>query len=458
VSEETLKKAKQFFGTGATMSLDFRRQQLRKLREVVTTREDVILEALHADLRKPPLEAYASELHLVVGEIDNALKNLKQWARPRRTRTPLGLQPGRSTVRQEPLGVVLIFGPWNYPVQLLLGPLAAALAAGNCAVLKPSELTPNVSAMLKRVISDTFPEEVVSVFEGGPDAARHLLDQKFDHIFFTGSSAVGRLVMAAAARHLTPVTLELGGKSPCIVWRDTDCDVAARRIMWGKTLNCGQTCVAPDYVLIHETIRETFCEAARQCCDAFFNGNAQTSADYGRIVNLPHFERLVRYLKDGTIVFGGQHDREDLYLEPTLITVDDCNAPVMQEEIFGPILPVIAVDSIEEAIRFVRERPKPLALYLFTNEPAIEQRVLTETSSGGVCVNDTINHLIPRGLPFGGVGDSGFGRYHGKAGFDCFSNQKSTLRRGLAFDFRLKYPPYTISLEFLKRLLRWLFR
>ena len=375
----------------------------------------------------------------------------------RRRRTPWLAWPGRGFVDPEPYGVALIIGPWNYPVQLLLAPLIGALAAGNCVVLKPSEFAPRTAAALARLIEAIYPEDYVTVVEGERETAEALLRERFNAIFFTGSTSVGRLVMAAAAQHLTPVTLELGGKSPCIVCADAPLDTTARRIVWGKFLNAGQTCVAPDFVLVDRRIRDGLLAAMQRAVRAFYGQDPQKSPDYGRIVNRRHIDRLAGYLRSGQPIEGGRWDAQDLYFAPTILTDVAPDAPVMQEEIFGPILPVLEFDRIENALEMLRERPTPLALYLFTPDRSVQERVLRATRSGGVCINDTLTHIVGSGLPFGGLGESGLGAYHGRASFDCFSHFRSVLRRSLAIDPALRYPPPRISLAALKRASRVLF-
>ncbi len=451
-----IERQRAFFRAGATRSLEFRRRQLETLHAALRTDEPALLEALRADLRKSACEAYASELGLVLSEIRHASRRLPAWMKPQRRRTPLLAWPSRAFVRPEPYGVALIIGPWNYPLQLLLSPLVGAIAAGNCAVLKPSELAPRTGAVLAETIRRAFPEDYVTAIPGGRDTAEALLREKFDAIFFTGSSSVGRAVMAAAARHLTPVTLELGGKCPCLVCADAPMETAARRIAWGKCLNAGQTCVAPDFVLVDRRARSGLVEALKQALREFYGANPQGSPDYGRIVNRRHWDRLVGLLASGHIEHGGQNDATDLYLAPTILTGLDWNAPAMREEIFGPILPVLEFDRIEEALARLRDQPIPLALYLFTRDRATQERVLAETRSGGVCLNDTVTHIVGKDLPFGGLGESGLGAYHGQASFDCFSHRRSVLRRSFLFDSSLRYPPTRLSLAALRRACRFL--
>jgi len=451
-----IRRQRDYFDSGATRSLDYRRAQLRKFHDALVVSEPALLSALHADLRKSPQEAYTAEIGFVLSEIRYALRHLPAWLRPQRRRTPLLAWPGRGWVQPEPYGVVLIIGPWNYPLQLVLSPLVGALAAGNCAVLKPSEFAPHTAAAVDQVIRTTFSEEYVAVVPGEREAAEALLRERFDTIFFTGSTSVGRAVMAAAARHLTPVTLELGGKCPCLVCADAPLEITARRIAWGKFMNAGQTCVAPDFVLADRRISESLMSGLKRAIRQFYGDDPQKSSDYARIINRKHLDRLTSYLGSGQIAHGGQHDANDLYLAPTLLTGVAVDAPVMQEEIFGPILPVLEFDKLPDALASLRQRPTPLALYLFTRDRATQQKVLAGTRSGGVCLNDTIVHMLGKDLPFGGLGDSGLGAYHGKASFDCFAHYRTVLRRSFWFDLKLRYPPARVSLPMLKRASRWL--
>jgi aldehyde dehydrogenase (NAD+) len=454
---QLIRRQRAYFKTGATRSLGYRRAQLQKLHDALVTHETVFLVALHADLRKSDYEAYTTELGLVLSEVRHALRCLPAWMRPQRRRTPLLAWPARGFIQPEPYGVALIMGPWNYPLQLLFSPLVGALAAGNCVVLKPSELAPHTAAAIAQLIGATFAEEYVAVVQGERDVAEALLRERFDSIFFTGSTRVGRAVMTAAARHLTPVTLELGGKCPCLVCADAPLDITARRIAWGKFMNAGQTCVAPDFVLVDRRVRVSLVEAMKRAIGEFYGDDPQKSEDYGRIVNRKHLERLSGYLRSsGQVAHGGQHDPSDLYLAPTILTGVAADAPVMQEEIFGPILPVLEFDQLDDALALLRERPTPLALYLFTRDRTTQERVLAATRSGGVCLNDTVTHMIGKDLPFGGLGESGLGAYHGQASFDCFTHRRSVLRRSLAFDPKLRYPPPRISLTTLKRAYRFL--
>jgi acyl-CoA reductase-like NAD-dependent aldehyde dehydrogenase len=443
-----------FFRSGGTRMPEFRRLMLRRLADVVAGHEAELLEALRADLRKSPQEAYASEVGFAISEIRHALAHLDAWMKPERRRSPLIAWPAKAAVRAEPLGVVLIIGPWNYPLQLLISPLVGAIAAGNCAIFKPSELAPRTSAVVARMIASVFPEDFIAVVEGGADTAEALLAEKFDSIFFTGSTRIGRKVMAAAAENLTPVTLELGGKSPCIVCADAPLETAARRIAWGKFMNAGQTCVAPDHVWVDRRVAADFLGAMAKVLREFHGEDARLSADYGRIINGAHFERVCGYLDSGKVAIGGAHDAADLYIEPTLLTGVPLDSPAMSEEIFGPVLPVIEFGDIGGVLDHLRDQPAPLALYLFTNDRAVRERVLANTRSGGVCINDTVTHLLAKDLPFGGVGESGMGSSHGKAGFDAFSHRRSVMTRSTAMDPKFRYPPAPLGLPALKRMLR----
>jgi aldehyde dehydrogenase (NAD+) len=445
-------RQRSYFQSGATRRAEFRADQLRRLMSAIESRESVLLEALRADLGKPPMDAYTSEIGFVLGEIEHTLRRLHRWMRPSRRRASWLTFPSRAFVRREPFGVALIIGPWNYPLQLLLSPLIGAIAGGNCACLKPSEFAPRTSAAIAKLIGETFAPEYISVVEGDRAVAESLLQSKFDTVFFTGSTNVGRAVMGAAARHLTPVTLELGGKCPVIVCADANLEVAARRIVWGKFLNAGQTCVAPDFVWVERAAKEPLLAAMTKCVREFYD------RDYGRIVNRRHFDRLAAYLADGKIVCGGERDAEQLYFAPTILTDVPWTAPVMQEEIFGPILPVLEFETLAETFALLRSRPAPLAVYLFTENAATQNLVIAETRSGGVCINDVMAHLASLELPFGGVGDSGMGRYHGRASFEAFTHERAVLRRSTAFDSRRRYPPYDIKLDALKKIFRFLMR
>jgi len=449
-----LKQAQAFRDKGAARSLTYRRAQLEILAGAIEIFEGDILDALRLDLGKPVIEAYASEIGFVLADIRYTLKHLDDWARPQRRDTPLWLKPASSHVHPEPYGVVLIIGPWNYPFALSLSPLVSALAAGNGVCVKPSEYAPHVSSVITRLLRAHFQPDYITAVEGDATRAQELVCQPFDKIFFTGSTAVGRRVLAAAAPNLTPVTLELGGKSPCIICADADLRIAARRITLGKFLNAGQTCVAPDHVWIQAEVLKPWLELFTRTLREFYGPDPQQSPDYGRIVTLQHLHRLTAYLGQGRIACGGQSDESDRYLAPTVMTDVPLAAPVMQEEVFGPILPVLPFEKLDDLIAHLRSRPRPLALYAFTGERTTRAHLLANTVSGGVCFNDTVSHILGRALPFGGIGESGMGTYHGKAGFDTFTHYRSVLTRSSSFDPGLAYPPSRISLATLKRFQR----
>ncbi len=446
-----LQQQKEFFSTGKTRDVRFRLDALKRLYSAIQQNEQALLSALHADLGKCPAEAYATEVGFTLMEASHTIRNLKRWARPRRATAPVVNMPCSCRVEPEPYGVALIMSPWNYPFQLTLAPLIAALAAGNTAVVKPSAYAPATSAALKRLLEDCFPEEYVAVFEGGREANTALLAQKFDYIFFTGSVEVGKTVMEAASRHLTPVTLELGGKSPCVVCADADIPSAARRIVFGKTVNSGQTCVAPDYVLAHRSVLGRLAEEMKKCIAQFYGEAPLSNSEYARMVNHKHFDRVAGYLKDGQVFAGGGCDEAALKIEPTILLGAHPDSPVMREEIFGPVLPVLPFDSEEEAARFINSRPKPLAFYLFTTSRKTERELLDRVSAGGCCVNDTIMHLVAPSLPFGGVGESGMGHYHGCWGFDTFTHWRGVMRKANRPEIPLRYPPYGKKLDLFRK-------
>ncbi|HET9547721.1 MAG TPA: aldehyde dehydrogenase family protein [Desertimonas sp.] len=419
--------------------------QLRQLKRLLEENDERISAALAADLGKSPIESFTTETSFVIGEVEHALEHLGAWMQPIRVRVPLTLRPGNARVIRQPLGVVLIMAAWNYPLHLTLAPLVGALAAGNTAVLKPSEAAPATSAMIAELVPRYLDGRVVQVIEGGVEQTTAVLAERFDHILYTGGGAVAHIVMRAAAEHLTPVTLELGGKSPAIVAADADLDVAARRITWGRFTNAGQTCVAPDYVLVVRSVEDQLLGAVLRSVHDFYGENPQTSPDYGRIINDRHFDRLVGLLEAGgyeAVVTGGSSDRDTRYLAPTVLAGVDPAAAVMSEEIFGPILPVVPVESLDEAVAFVTARPHPLALYLFTEDGPTAERVIERTRSGGVAVNHTMIQLAVPDLPFGGIGASGIGAYHGEAGFDRFSHRRAVLTKATRPDPSVSYPPY----------------
>jgi aldehyde dehydrogenase (NAD+) len=431
---------------GITKPLAWRREQLKAMTRMVEEGEQELLDALAADLGKPAIEAWMTDLRFITIEIDHILKHLDEWTRPEKVRPRALLQPAKAKILSEPLGVGLVIAPWNYPVQLLLVPMAYAIAAGNAVVGKPSEITSHTSAAIARLVPRYLDERAVAIVEGDVPVVTSLLEQRWDHIFYTGNGTIGRVIMEAAAKHLTPVVLELGGKSPTIVDRSANLEVAARRIAWGKWLNCGQTCIAPDYVLVDRTVERPFMDALQKALKDFYGDDPKATTDYARIVSDKHHERLRGYLEQrttGHVAAGGQADAAQRYLAPTIVTDVSWDEPMMQEEIFGPILPVLTVDGIGEAVEAINGRDKPLALYLFAEDGSVVDRVLGETSSGGVCVNGTMMHFMVNDMPFGGVGESGMGAYHGKAGFDTFSHRKSVLIRTTRPDPTALYPPYS---------------
>ena len=447
-----IQQQRSFFGTGATKDLNFRLNQLQKLRQAIKDYEAEIVKAVVADLHKSDYEAFLTEIS-VLKELQYAMKHLRAWAKPKSVPVASMQLPARAKIYPEPLGIVLIIAPWNYPFYLVIAPLIAAIAAGNCAILKPSELAPQTSRVIAELIQKTFDPAYVALVEGGVEVSQALLEEKFDHIFFTGGTAVGKVVMAAAAKHLTPVTLELGGKSPCIVDAEVDLDVAARRITWGKFINAGQTCIAPDYLLVDRRIKSPLLERMQAQIQQFYGDDPTQSPDYPRLINPRHFNRVASLIDANKVIVGGATNPDDHYIAPTIMAAN-WDDPVMQEEIFGPVLPVLEYDDVKEAIEQINRRPKPLALYVFSKNKQLQERVLQETSSGGVCINDTIMHIASSSLPFGGVGESGIGAYHGKAGFDTFSHYKSVLFKPFWMDLAVRYAPYKGKLELARKMIK----
>lgn len=435
---------RKFFDEGHTKSYEFRIAQLNKLKAMVQQNEEAVLEALYNDLHKPEFEAYISEIGVLYEEINTAIKNLKNWMKPQKVKTALIIQPSESKIYYDPLGVVLIIGPWNYPFQLLLAPLVGAIAAGNCAILKPSDQTSHVSELLVKIIGDNFSEDYISVVQGKGEVIGPMLinEFRFDHIFFTGSINVGKKIAEMAARHLTPVTLELGGKSPAIVMNDANLKVAAKRLVWAKFFNAGQTCVAPDYVLVEDSVKNELIENMKEAIKAYFGENPEQSESYGRIINARRVENLKRLMNQGRIISGGRVNEADKYIEPTLIDGVSIEDPIMQEEIFGPLLPIITFTSLKEALEVIRKNRYPLSLYLYTQNEATEEFFLKNVEFGGGCINNSIVHLVNSRLPFGGVGYSGMGNYHGKYSFETFSHRKSVVKSKTSIDPNLRYAPY----------------
>lgn len=441
------------FDKNISKPLDWRRKQLNALDDMLVIEESRILAALKTDLAKCDYEGWVTEIGYVKSEIALALKKLNAWTKPRKVRTPVIAQPAKSYLLPEPLGTVLIIAPWNYPFQLALAPMVAAIAAGNCAVIKPSEISPTVANLVQQLLSKYLDNDAIRVVEGGVEETTELLRHDFDHIFYTGGEAVAKIVMRAAAEHLTPVTLELGGKSPCIVDSDTKVDVTAARIVWSKWINAGQTCVAPDYLIVEKEYCDTLVAALRSNLEKCYGADPSKSDDFGRIINSRHCERLVSYLGGQNIIHGGEHNIEQRYLAPTIVLNPDKDSALLRDEVFGPILTIITVDDITESIDIVRSRAKPLALYVFTQNDQFEQYVLSSLSAGSVAINDGMMFLANPNLPFGGVGTSGMGQYHGKFGFDTFSHLKSVIKRGTMFDPNIRYAPYSDSkLSFIKKM------
>lgn len=449
--EKAFNSKREYFDKGLTKSYNFRITQLKKLKKNISKNEKRIIDALYNDMHKPEMEAYISEIGVLYEEISFIIKNLKNWMNPHNQRTPLVLHPSTSRIYPEPLGVVLIIGPWNYPFQLMMAPLAGAIAAGNCAIIKPSDNTRNTSKVIEELIKETFDENYISVVTGpGAMVGPQLIEKyPFNHIFFTGSPSVGKQIMAMASKHLTPVTLELGGKSPAIVDKNVNIDVTARRITWAKFFNAGQTCVCPDYLLVQEDLKEELIDKIKFYIKEFYNGNPEESEHYTHIVNEKRFNTLIGYLNGVNIIHGGQYNLSKRYIAPTLVDQVPENHPLLIEEIFGPILPIISYKEIDELIPIIRKNRYPLSCYIFTKSSRFEKHIIDSIEFGGGCINNILVHLANPRLPFGGVGNSGMGRYHGKYSFDIFSHYKSILKSSMAIDPALRYPPYT------KRKRRW---
>ena len=448
---EIVESEKHFFRTGVTRGVDFRIDMLKKFRKAIIENDELISAALKADLNKQPFESYMCETGLLLEEINFHIKRLKKWSKTRRVKSGIGQLPGKSYICPEPYGVVLIMAPWNYPVQLCLMPLVGAISAGNCAVVKPSAYAPESSRVISKLIESAFPTGFVTAVEGGREANKALLDEPFDYIFFTGSVAVGKTVMEAAAKRLTPVTLELGGKSPIIVDETANLPLAARRIAFGKVLNAGQTCVAPDYLMIEKSVEALFIEEYKKALASFFPDGDMSGMV--RIINDKHFERVCNILDNsGSVAIGGARDAETRFIEPAVLTGVPIDSPAMQQEIFGPVLPVLPYEKLDDCIDFIRSRPKPLALYIFSENKMNQEKVLNSCSFGGGCINDTVIHLASSHMSFGGVGESGMGSYHGKKSFDTFTHYRSVLKQG-KLDVKLRYFPYKSGKEKITRMI-----
>lgn len=450
------KNQKEFFESGKTINVDYRIKNLKKLNDIIKKNEDKILNELKKDLGKSNFEGYVTEVGILYDDINFHIKNVKKWSSEEKRKSPIVYYPSKSYIYKEPYGVTLIIGPFNYPFQLVIAPLIGAISAGNTAIIKPSENSRNIALLLEKLINENFPEGYLRVVNplGGKETVSLLLDKPFDYIFFTGSVRVGKLVMQKAAQHLTPVTLELGGKSPCIVDSDAKLKLAAKRIVWGKFLNAGQTCVAPDYLCVHKSVKDELLKLIINEIMIQFGENVRNSEDYPRIVNKSSLERLSGYLNDGKIYYGGNIDEDNLYMEPTLIIKPDLNSPLMSDEIFGPILPILVYEDLDNVIKFINHREKPLALYYFSESKKKIKYVLTSTTSGGVTINDTIIHVANPNLPFGGVGNSGVGKYHGKESFETFTHNKSVMKRGTFIEFNIRFAPYKNKLNLVKRIMK----
>lgn len=447
-----VEKQKAFFEKNRTKSYEFRQKALLRLKRTIMYYEKEIEEALRQDLGKSDFEAYMTEVGMTLSELNYVEKHLRSWIKERSVLTPLAHFPAKSFEVSEPYGTVLIMAPWNYPFMLCMEPLIGAIAAGNCCVIKPSAYAPQTSAVIKKILSCIFPEEFVAVVEGGREENIALLEQKFDYIFFTGSKAVGKIVLEKAAKNLIPVTLELGGKSPCIVDETANLKLAAKRLVFGKYLNSGQTCVAPDYLLVQEDVKDKFLEYLKYWIDRMFGSEPLKNQDYSRIINEKHYERIMKLIEGETIIKGGYGNKERLFIAPTILDNITEKSPIMQEEIFGPVLPVLTYQYLKEAEDFIKKGEKPLALYFFTGKKQREKKILKEVSFGGGCINDTIIHLATSRMGFGGVGASGMGSYHGKRSFDTFSHTKNIVKRYQGIDLPIRYQPYTSGKKKLLRL------
>jgi len=451
-----LHSLRDFYKTGETLSYPFRKKQLLLLKDALKNYDEEINKALFADLKKSGEEVWATETGLILSEINYALAHLKKWMQPEKIATDLTTFPSSAKIYKEPLGVVLIIAPWNYPLQLLLIPLAGAIAAGNCVVLKPSEMAPATALVFTKMISKIFPENYITVINGnGAEVVPAMMNNfRFDHVFYTGSISTGKEIYKLAAKDLIPVTLELGGKSPCIVYDDADIKISAKRIVLGKFLNTGQTCIAPDYILVHENAKEKLLDELKITIKKFYSDNAASSYDYGKIINEKRFDTLISYIKPQQIFYGGTNRRESLYIEPTILTNVSMQDAVMKEEIFGPVLPLLSFNNTEDAMKMVLQNPNPLSFYLFTNNKKTEKEWINKISFGGGCINNTAWHFTNKRFPFGGTGNSGMGAYHGKYTFDVFSHKKPVLKTSDCIDPSLKYPPLTNKLKWIKKLIR----
>lgn len=457
MNQNTYETKRIFFDNGNTKSYEFRIEQLKKLKVTIYNNEDSLMNAFNLDLGKPQFEAYTSEIGIIYEQINSTIKNLKKWMKPTRVNTPLYLQPGSSHIYPEPKGVILIISPWNYPFQLAISPLIGAIAAGNCAIIKPSNKSINTQNIISKIISEAFDFDYISVVEGpGNTTVNPLIKQnRFDHIFFTGSVEVGKKILELSAKHITTVTLELGGKSPAIVHKDADIAIAAKRITWAKFFNVGQTCIAPDYVLVHESKKEALIEKVILYIKSFYGEDIENSNDYGRIISENRFDKLLSLLDGTNILVGSNHNKEKKFIAPTLVDGITMESPIMKEEIFGPLLPIMTYRDISEVVQIVKKNRYPLSLYLFTEDKSIEKFIIDNIEFGGGCINHALSHVVNPNLPFGGVGYSGMGAYHSKYSFDTFSHMKSIFKPKGKFEATLKYPPYNIyNMKLVKKFLK----
>ena len=452
--DRIIQKQREYFMLGKTKDIHFRMDALKRLKNIITAHEIELTNALKKDLNKNAFDSYMTEIGILLTEINFMMKHVKKWVKPRRVKSTIAQLGSKSIIYPEPYGVALIISPWNYPFQLAIAPLVGAIAAGNCAILKPSELTPTTSMLIGALIKKEFNEEYITVIQGGVEVSQALLNEKLDYIFFTGSVSVGKKVMEAAARNLTPVTLELGGKSPCIVHKDANLPLAAKRIAWGKFMNAGQTCVAPDYIYVHKDKEQEFLPLLVQAIKEIFTDNIFASGEFTKIISEKHLSRLLRFINKSNIFYGGKSDSSSLLLEPTILKDSTWEDEVMKEEIFGPILPILTYSNTEQIIEEINKRPKPLALYVFSESNSFQQEVINRISFGGGCTNDTVFHLSSPYLPFGGVGESGVGAYHGKGSFDTFTHEKSILKQTTKIDFPFRYPNQKYGLKLVKKFLK----
>jgi len=445
-------KQQQFFDTGTTLDVSYRKKQLKKLKSLIKNNEEAFIDALRNDFQKPPFETYGTELFIIYQEIDHIMDNLDSWAKPNKVSDSLLSFPSRNRIYNHPYGITLVIGAWNYPIHLSIVPALGALAAGNCVIIKPSEIAPHSAALMAKLLNEHFEAGYLQVVQGDADDTQQLLHQPLDYIFFTGSSRVGKIIMKGAAEQLTPVTLELGGKSPAIIDSSADLQLAAKRIAWGKFINAGQTCVSPDYAYVEEAVKEAFCRHLNKHIKTFYGDDPSQSPDFARIINEQHFDRINNLIEPDKVLTGGETKRSTLYIAPTIMHQVTWDDPVMQEEIFGPVLPILTYRHLDDAFREIRNHPNPLALYLFSSDKKRQQRTIRELQFGGGCINDTVSHLGNLDLPFGGIGQSGFGNYHGKNSYDLFSHHKSITKKATWLDIPMRYPPYKNNLKWLKKL------